>query len=77
MKEKDIEQYIAEARLFDQDRMLASRRITRVSLAIAGIAVTVALLSSLAVITLTPSKLSSPMSSALTIQQALSKLSKL
>ncbi|WP_317992838.1 virB8 family protein [Bartonella gliris] len=60
MKEKDIEQYIAEARLFDQDRMLASRRITRVSLAIAGIAVTVALLSSLAVITLTPLKTVEP-----------------
>ncbi len=37
MKEKAVEQYIAEARSFDQDRMLASRRTTRVSLAIAGI----------------------------------------
>ncbi|EJF92293.1 hypothetical protein ME9_01695 [Bartonella taylorii 8TBB] len=60
MKEKDIEQYIAEARLFDQDRMLASRRITRISLVIAGIAVTVAILSSLAVITLTPLKTVEP-----------------
>lgn len=60
MKEKDIEQYIAEARSFDQDRMLASRRTTRVSLAIAGIAVAVAIISSFAVITLTPLKTVEP-----------------
>ncbi|WP_208431944.1 virB8 family protein, partial [Bartonella bovis] len=60
MKEKDLEQYISEARLFDQDRMLASRRITRVSLTIAGIAVIVAIISSLAVITLTPLKTVEP-----------------
>ncbi|EJF76700.1 hypothetical protein MCO_01539 [Bartonella sp. DB5-6] len=60
MKEKDVEQYIAEARLFDQDRMIASRRITRASLVIAGIAVTAAILSSLAVITLTPLKTVEP-----------------
>ncbi|WP_212112515.1 virB8 family protein [Bartonella queenslandensis] len=60
MKQQDIEQYIAEARSFDQDRMLASRRTTRASLAIAGIAVIVALISSLAVITLTPLKTVEP-----------------
>ncbi|GAA5109710.1 virB8 family protein [Bartonella jaculi] len=60
MKEKDVEQYIAEARSFDQDRMLASRRITRASLTIAAIAVVVALISSLAVITLTPLKTVEP-----------------
>ncbi|WP_156851092.1 virB8 family protein [Bartonella refiksaydamii] len=60
MKEKDVEQYIAEARLFDQDRMIASRRITRASLVIAGTAVTEAILSSLAVITLTPLKTVEP-----------------
>ncbi|EJF86833.1 hypothetical protein MCW_00056 [Cardidatus Bartonella washoeensis 085-0475] len=60
MKEKDIEQYTAHVRLFDQDRMLTSRRITRASLAIAGIAVTAAFLSSLAVITLTPLKTVEP-----------------
>ncbi|WP_375644042.1 VirB8/TrbF family protein, partial [Bartonella sp. AP83NXGY] len=60
MKQKDIEQYIAEARSFDQDRMLASRRTTRASLAIAAISVIVALISSLAVITLTPLKTVEP-----------------
>ncbi|WP_144754280.1 virB8 family protein [Bartonella saheliensis] len=60
MKEQDIEQYIAEARSFDQDRMLASRRTTRASLAIAAIAVVVAVISSLAVITLTPLKTVEP-----------------
>ncbi|WP_017195945.1 virB8 family protein [Bartonella birtlesii] len=60
MKEKDVEQYIAEARLFDQDRILASRRITRASLTIAAIAVIVATLSSIAVITLTPLKTVEP-----------------
>ncbi|UNE53884.1 virB8 family protein [Bartonella machadoae] len=60
MKEKDLEQYIAEARLFDHDRMLASRRITRASLTIAAIAVIVAIISSLAVITLTPLKTVEP-----------------
>ncbi|WP_019223225.1 virB8 family protein [Bartonella rattaustraliani] len=60
MKEKAVEQYIAEARSFDQDRMIASRRITRISFAIAGIAVVVAILSSLAVITLTPLKTVKP-----------------
>lgn len=60
MKQKDIEQYIAEARSFDQDRMLASRRTTRASLTIAAIAVVVALISSLAVITLTPLKTVEP-----------------
>ncbi|WP_375675588.1 virB8 family protein [Bartonella sp. CL100XZDX] len=60
MKENAVEQYIAEARSFDQDRMLASRRTTRISLAIAGIAVAVAIMSSLAVITLTPLKTVEP-----------------
>ncbi|WP_273756634.1 virB8 family protein [Bartonella sp. MM73XJBT] len=60
MKEQDIEQYIADARSFDQDRILTSRRITRTSLAIAAIAVIVAVISSLAVITLTPLKTVEP-----------------
>ncbi|WP_273791702.1 virB8 family protein [Bartonella sp. CM31XJBT] len=60
MKENAVEQYIAEARSFDQDRILASRRTTRISLAIAGIAVAVAIMSSLAVITLTPLKTVEP-----------------
>ncbi|WP_078674219.1 MULTISPECIES: virB8 family protein [Bartonella] len=60
MKEKDVEQYIAEARSFDQDRMLAARRTTRASLTIAAISVIVALISSLAVITLTPLKTVEP-----------------
>ncbi|UNF43629.1 VirB8/TrbF family protein [Bartonella krasnovii] len=60
MKKKDVEQYIAEARSFDQDRMLASRRTTRASLTIAAISVIVALMSSFAVITLTPLKTVEP-----------------
>ncbi|WP_336294026.1 virB8 family protein [Bartonella sp. CB169] len=60
MKAKDLEQYIAEARLFDQDRMMRAHRITRVSLLIAGIAVIVAVMSSLAVITLVPLKTVEP-----------------
>ncbi len=74
MKEKDVEQYIAEARSFDQDRMLASRRTTRVSLTIAGIAVAVAIMSSLAVITLTPLKTVEPFVIRVDIQPALLKL---
>ncbi|AQX31589.1 virB8 family protein [Bartonella schoenbuchensis] len=60
MKKKDVEQYIAEARSFDQDRIITSRRITRASLAIAGVAVIAAIVSSLAVIVLVPLKTVEP-----------------
>ncbi|WP_432788425.1 virB8 family protein [Bartonella sp. C271] len=60
MKSKDVKQYIAEARLFDQDRILTSRRITRASLIIAGVAVIAAITSSLAVIMLLPLKTVEP-----------------
>ncbi|WP_246468289.1 VirB8/TrbF family protein, partial [Bartonella capreoli] len=52
--------YITEARLFDQDRIIISRRITRASLALARVEVIVAIVSSLAVIVLVPLKTVEP-----------------
>lgn len=60
MKKKDVELYITEARLFDQDRIIISRRITRASLAIARVEVIAAIVSSLAVIVLVPLKTVEP-----------------
>lgn len=60
MKKTDVEQYISEARSFDEDRVIISRRITRASLLIAGIAVIVSIAASLAVITLLPLKTVEP-----------------
>lgn len=60
IKEGGVEQYIEEARSFDQDRMIVSRRITRVALLIAGISVIIAIAASLAVIALTPLKTVEP-----------------
>ncbi|MCZ2204480.1 virB8 family protein [Bartonella sp. A05] len=60
MKRNDVGRYISEARSFDQDRILMSRRITRASLIIACVAVIIAIASSLAVIILVPLKTVEP-----------------
>ncbi|AGF74933.1 type IV secretion protein VblB8 [Bartonella australis AUST/NH1] len=60
MKRNEFERYKAEARSFDQDRMLTLHRITRASLCVAGVAVVAAIASSLAIIALTPLKTVEP-----------------
>lgn len=58
--DKELKQYLEEARTFDQDRLLAARRSTRVAWSVAGVAGLLACASTTAVIALAPLKTVEP-----------------
>lgn len=60
VKKNEYEQYVSEARSFDQNRMLAARRTSKICLGVAAISICLALASTFAVMALTPLKTVEP-----------------